>query len=243
MRGMNISSGFLVAFAALALIAFASGGSAKADAIYTLSYDSCSSGGCGNGQGTNNNNFGYVTLHQVSANSVSVTVQLNTNVALDTDFVNTGNGNHEPFAFNVDKTVTISGINSPTYFTVGPTNDQISGLGTFTNTIACTSNCPPGASGADLLGDSLTFTTADGSALNLSDFIPNSNGYFFAADVLGPSGNTGEVAANTAPTTGGTPAPEPSSLALLVGGLLGIHGVRRLRVAEAAKKLLGLAGR
>jgi hypothetical protein len=95
-----------------------------------------------------------------------------------------------------------------------------------------------------LLGDSLIFTTADGSALNLSDFIPNSSGYFFAADVIGPSGNTGEVAANTAPTTdGGTPVPEPSSLALLAGGLLGIQGSRRLRVVGAAKRFLGLAGR
>ena len=105
----------------VAFLLIACGHSAKADAIYTLNYDSCT-GGCGtNGQGTSNNNFGYVTLHQVNASTVSVTVSLAAGVGLGTDFVNTGNGyNHEPFAFNVDKSVTVSNISNSTYFTVGP---------------------------------------------------------------------------------------------------------------------------
>jgi hypothetical protein len=229
---------------AVALAAFPSGKSAKADAIYNLTYDSCS-GGCGNGQGTNNNSFGTVTLSQVNADQVLVTVQLNTNVSLDTDFVNTGNGsNHQPFAFNLDTSGTISGISNTNYFAVGPTGDSISGLGTFSNTIACTNACPPGGSGADQLGDLLSFRVTNNSGLSISDFVANTpNGHFFAADVLGPSGNTGEVAANDAPTitTGGDgdpSVPEPSSLALLAGGLLCIQGVRRF----GAKRLLGLAG-
>jgi hypothetical protein len=219
---------FLVA---LILLTFATCQRADADAIFTLNYDSCS-GGCGNnGQNSGNNNFGYVTLHQVDANTVSVTVSLASGVGLDTDFVNTGNGfNHEPFAFNVDKSVTVTGISNP-YFTVGPSPDAISGLGTFSNTIACASNCPPGASGADLLGNSLIFTTADGSPLNISDFVANSEGYFFAADVLGPSGNTGEVAANGAPTitNGSSNVPEPTSIALLGSSLMALGAVRFLR--------------
>lgn len=222
---MNRLFFLLVAFA---LIAF--GHSAKADAVYTLNYDSCT-GGCGlNGQNSSNNNFGYVTLHQVNATTVSVTVSLASGVGLDTDFVNTGNGyNHEPFAFNVDKTVTVSNISNP-YFTVGPSPDAISGLGTFSNTIACTSACPSGASGADLLGNSLIFTTSDGSPLNISDFVANSQGYFFAADVIGPSGRTGEVAANGSPTiTGGSNVPEPASLALLGSSLMALGAARFLR--------------
>lgn len=221
-----------LSLATFALIALALGGPAKADAVYTLSYDGCS-GGCGNGQGTNNNTFGYVTLHQLSTNQVSVSVQLSVGTALGTDFVNTGNGfNHEPFAINVDKSITISNISNPTYFTVGPVNDAISGLGTFSNTIACTNNCPSGASGAQQLGNALVFTTSDGSALTIADFVPNSSGYYFAADVIGPSGNTGEVAATNAPTitgSGGTSVPEPASLLTLAAGLLALGAVRRLR--------------
>jgi hypothetical protein len=215
-------------FALAALTMVSLGHAAKADTIYTLNYDSCS-GGCGTtGQGSSSNNFGYVTLHQVNSSTVSVTVTLASGVGLDTDFVNTGNGsNHEPFAFNVDKSITVTNISNP-YFTVGPSPDAISGLGTFSNTIACTSSCPSGASGANLLGNSLIFTTADGSALNISDFIANSEGYFFAADVIGPSGNTGEVA-STGVTTTGNNVPEPTSIALLGSSLMALGAARILR--------------
>jgi hypothetical protein len=246
MRGFGTRSVFLFALAALALTALGRDGSAKADAIYNLTYDSCT-GGCGNGQGTNNNSFGYVDLHQVSSTQVSVTLQL-TDPAY---FVNTGNGtNHAPFAFNVDQTVAISGLadasgTPSTFFSAGALNQGVSGLGSFTNEIACTNNCPNGASNGGA-GNLLSFTVTGSSPLSLTDFVANSGGFFFAADIIGPSGKTGEVAANTAPTiTGGgsTPVPEPSSLALLAGGLLGIQGLRRLRVGASTQRLLALAGR
>lgn len=219
----------LVAFA---LVAF--GHHAKADAIYNLNYDGCS-GGCGtNGQGSSNNSFGYVDLHQVNATQVTVTL----NLTAPNYFVNTGNGsNHAPFSFNTATGVAISGLTdqtgSPsTFFTVGTSNASISGLGSFAYSIACTSNCPNGASNGGA-GNLLSFTvTATSGVLSLSDFTANSSGYFFAADIIGPAGRTGEVAANQAPTTtGGTTVPEPASLMELATSLMALGAARFLRRA------------
>ncbi len=209
---------------------------AFADLIYTLNYDSCS-GGCGNGQGTSNNNFGTVDLAQVNSTTVSVTVTLSEGVGLDTDFVNTGNGsNHPIFAINVASppapvTIVASSINGGSCsggpcFAVGPSPDTTSDLGTFTNSIVCTSNCPNGGSGADDLGGTLVFSTTDGSALSINDFIANSSGFIFAADVIGPSGKTGLIGANGTPTT---TVPEPASLVIFGTALASLGLIRRRR--------------
>jgi hypothetical protein len=216
---------------ALALLVLAGSGKANADSIFSLTYDSCT-GGCGNGQGTNNNSFGYVTLHQINTTQVSVTLQ----VTQPSYVVNTGGGsNHAPLAFNVDQSVAISALadswSSPsTYFMAGPTNATISSLGTFSNEIACTPNCPNGASNGGA-GSWMYFVVTGSSALNLNDFITNSGGFYFAADIIGPSGNTGEVAAKNAPTisSSGTGVPEPASILTFGAGLLALGAAIRAR--------------
>jgi len=225
----------LIAFLSLTL----AGRQADADAVYMLNYDSCT-GGCGNGQGTSDNNFGYIDLSQVGSNQVQVTLQIT-----DPSYiVNTGNGtNHAPFAFNTDTAITISnisdGVSSPSiYFTASAINAGVSGLGTFNYEINCTSNCSPGASNGGE-GTYLSFlVTANSGALNLNDFVANANGFYFASDIIGPSGLTGEVAANQAPATttsggsggsgsGSGSVPEPASLAVLGTGLAALAGLRR----------------
>jgi hypothetical protein len=229
----------LAAFFGLALV----GRHADADSVYTLNYDSCTSG-CGNGQGTSNNNFGYVDLSQVGSNQVQVTLQIT-----DPSYiVNTGNGtSHAPFAFNTDTAITISnisdGVSNPSiYFTAGAINAGVSGLGTFNYEIACTSNCSPGASNGGE-GTYLSFlVTAQSGALSLNDFVANANGFYFASDIIGPSGLTGEVAANQSPTTtsntgggsggsgGGSNVPEPASLTIMGAGLAALGAIRRRRI-------------
>src|SRR5262249_47989990 len=155
---------------------------------------------------------------------------------------NTGNGtNHAPFAFNTDKGITISnisdGVSNPSiYFTAGATNAGVSGLGTFNYEIACTSNCSSGASGGGE-GTYLSFlvTANSGASLSVNDFIANAGGFYFASDIIGPSGKTGEVASNQAPTTttgggsggGSGSVPEPASLTIMGAGLAALGAARR----------------
>src|SRR3954451_24062690 len=84
----------------------------------------------------------------------------------------------------------------------------------FNYSISC-SGCGTGASSP--LPGPLTFTATDGTILTPDSFVANSGGYFFASDIIGTNGGTGNVAAR-----GPVPAPEPMSLALLGSSLIGL---------------------
>jgi hypothetical protein len=167
-----------------------------------------------------------VNLHQTDVDDIFVTVTLTNGATL---FANTGNGtNHPGFAFNLTApAITSANILSQSAtlgaFHVGDPGSQFGDFGYMFD-------IPGNGTDANDAGP-LTFTVHRTGIL-LTDFIANSSGYYFAADICNPNADaaacTGESGINTAPNT---PTPEPVSLSLVGGGLLalGLFGRRRVR--------------
>src|SRR5262249_1602785 len=87
------------------------------------------------------------------------------------------------------------------------------GTGNFTFGI----NCPTCGNGPTGFGGAINFTVNNATIADIT--APNNLGNIFVADVLAPNGNTGPVDFSA--------LPEPSTLLLLGGGLIGLRFLRR----------------
>jgi PEP-CTERM motif len=173
--------------------------------------------------------FGTVTVTDFAGgNGVTIDVTLPTASWL---FVNTGNGtNHEAFAFNVNPAINPANItltgSTAGEFLVDSTLPAFDGqFGQFTNGI--TVNGGNGSAGGQTGPIHISISFA---GLDTSDFVKNSAGFFFAADVANPAGKTGPVGANTITAA----VPEPSTWAMMILGFAGIGFMAYRRRNQAA---------
>ena len=213
---------FIYAPFILAMTAIAPASASTIIHSFDFTIDDCT-GGCGTGP------FGTVTVSQTDAQALLNTMSIDVSLSPGVDFVHTGAGDALMFDIAGNPAITITGL------TAGFTAGQIASGGSihagatgyWEYTITCTA-C--GHGGSNPQPGPLDFDITTASALTPDDLIQNDAGLFFAADVLGTSGNTGMVASDRDPPQP-TDVPEPGSAALFATALSGVGLLIRRRHA------------
>jgi hypothetical protein len=202
--------------AALGLaLSFGAAGMANAT-VYTFTQDGCT-GTCGTGP------FGTVTVTPDGslANTLDFLVQLS---GTET-FHDTNDSQHHALTFDMvgNPTITISGLGSP--FTINGSQSAGSTSSAPFGSFDYVINLPHGSPDPT----SFSFKATGTAPLTLDFNTVGPNHIYFASDIIGSNGHTGNVGATL--LAGGVP--EPASWALMLIGFGGLGAALRHRRSQA----------
>jgi hypothetical protein len=178
---------------------------------YTLDRDGCGVLTCGTAP------FGTVSVTQAPGGALTFLVELEAGYS----FHDTDDANHHALVFNLvgDPTVNINVASPFAAPNPQPAGTNASPFGSFEYVVNY-----PKIQGSHTNPTSFSFTaTPQAGVLTLASLEANAGGYWFAADITGANGVTGNVAA----------VPEPADWMMLIAGLLVVGFITSRRAHNA----------